>query len=148
MPGRSTQSLGRMSIVIALRRRGQPFEAAELEWVAAARPGLSLSADHLTWVQPSGVEPFTLNITTDELWTDDPRFTTVEHLDVLRGLAKDLRAEVYCEGEPLTDIATAPSAPGKTMLGLLFVVIAAPFIFAWFIITLPWVLWRIKRGVK
>jgi hypothetical protein len=150
--GRSTRSLGRMSIVVAIRRSGQPFEAAELERVAAAHRDLSLTTSHLTWIGPSKEDPITLNITPDEIWTDDPRSTVGGALDFLRSLAKELRGEVYCEGEPLADegtLETQQSAtPAKTFLGVLGVMLAAPFLLVWVIIRLPWVLWQIKRRTK
>ena len=136
-----------MSIVIAIRRSGRPFEAAELERVAAARGDLTFASDHLTWIRPNTADPITLNITSDEIWTDDPRSTTVGELTFLKDLAKELRAEVYCEGEPMTDPAVTPT-PAKTTLGVLVVVVTAPVLLAWAIIRLPWVIWQIKRRSK
>jgi hypothetical protein len=48
----------------------------------------------------------------------------------LKDLAKELRAEVCCEGEPLIDDSTVAAAPYKAILGLLFVVLTAPFLLA------------------
>lgn len=111
-------------------------------------PGFSFANDHLSWIGPHRQDPITLNITPDEIWTDDPRSRTAEELKSLKDLAKELGGEVYCEGEPLTDASAGASSRGKTALGLLIAVLAAPFLFLWAIIRLPWVIWQIKRGAK
>ncbi len=78
--------------------------------------------------------------------------TTGEGLDFLKHLAKTLGAAVYCEGEPLADTSWIADQPAvtlaKTALGMLVVVLTAPFLFVWAIIRLPWVLWQITRGTK
>lgn len=140
-----------MSIVIEIRRSGEPFEAAELER-AAARRALLFATERLIWTLPNATDPITLNITPNEIWTDDPRSTGSGELSFLKDFAKELRAEVYCEGEPLTDDSAVahqqPGAPVNTILAALAVVLTAPFLLVWAIIRLPWVLWQIKRGTK
>jgi len=141
-----------MSVVIEIRRPGAPFDAAELDRAAASQQGLSFAGDQLNWTSPGTGTSITLNVTPDEIWTDAPNMTTGEGLDFLKHLAKTLGAAVYCEGEPLTDLSSITDqvavTPAKTALGLLFVVLAAPFLFVWVIIRLPWALWHIKRGTK
>ncbi len=120
--------------------------------MASSQQGLSFAGDRLNWTSPGTSASITFNVTPDEIWTDAPNMATGEGLDFLKHLAKTLGAAVYCEGEPLADppsIAGQPAVtPAKTALGLLLVVLTAPFLLVWAIIRLPWVLWQIKRGTK
>lgn len=143
-----------MSYVISIRRAASrpPFSREELERVAQSQPGLALEEGAIVWSSSSGrrVELF---IGERELRADGvPGGVAEQALAVFAFVAQALNAQLVGEeGEVLagTPIELAAPAPWWQVAGgALIVVLALPFTLLLVLVRLPWLLWKIGRGVK
>jgi hypothetical protein len=144
-----------MSYVVSIRREegSGPFSSADLE-EASKLPGFSLDGEFLIWTNPTSHHALTMNITPEEIWTDDPVVRSREVIIILRSLAMTLGAGIYGEeGEDLSEAAQAaaaaqPASRSAVALGLAGTVFLAPFVVLLALVRLPWVLWKIMRASK
>lgn len=146
-----------MSYVVEVRRPGdQPsLTPDDFQRLIESDSSLTLTDGRLIiWNGPEDFDPLNVNVESDRLWTDSIGGSAqATYLKKLREIAKFLDANVFGEeGEDLSDeFPSDPDDPRhgiSALVGLALFILTIPVLALFFVVRLPWMIWKTSRVLK